>query len=285
MACANSVLNTGVITTAASLDHEVQLSHIFTVEACDSGSPVLCAVTTVHINVADINDNEPTFDQAIYATDVCYSATFNGMDLVQPVATDGDSANAQLTFSLANSSPLFAIDSTSGRVSLAQTPSSTDIKTHTATIIAEDNGFPARSGLAQVTVRVLNCLEQDFYFTSPFHYFTIEEGAELFVGGNASLQIATSRAAHAVSIYQDPPTNPLDVSLSELLQYLQLKPFTDLLPSLRGEEDGLDREARSLYTIILEAQDDNQQTTFTSVSALWQQALGVKGGKMEEWRS
>ena len=208
------VLNTGVISSAFLLDHEFQSSHIFTVEACDNGTVVLCGLTTVHINVADINDNVPTFDQAIYITDVCYSAAFNGMDLVQPAATDADSTNEQLTFSLSNSSLLFTINSTSGRVSLTQSLSITDIGTHSATIIAEDNGPPSRSGSAQVTVRVLNCLEQNFYFRSPFHYFTIEEGAELFVGGTASLYIATSSAVHTVSIYQDSPANPFNSTMN-----------------------------------------------------------------------
>ena len=51
-----------------------------------------------------------------------------------------------------------------------------------------------------------------------------------------------------------------------LLQNIQLKSFDDLLENLRGDEQGLDREARYLYTIILEARDNNQQVTFTSVS-------------------
>lgn len=53
-----------------------------------------------------------------------------------------------------------------------------------------------------------------------------------------------------------------------LLQNIELKPFDDLLENLRGDEEGLDREARSLYTIILEARDNNQQDTFTSVSEI-----------------
>ena len=128
---------------------------------------------------------------------------------MQPVATDQDSGNnAELTYTLLDSSSLLTVDPTNGRISFAQSLSSTDIQTHTATIVAEDSGATPLSGSAQVAIRVLNCTEQEFYFISPFNYFTIEEEENLFVGGSSSLEIGISLVAQDVSFDQNPVTNP-----------------------------------------------------------------------------
>lgn len=200
----------GIITINEDLDYESETSHTFTVEACDNGSPTrLCGSTTVRVNVADFNDEVPLFDQTMYITDVCYSTAVNGLDLVQPVAADQDSGtNAELTYTLLDSDSLLTVNPTNGRVSFAESLSSSDIRTHTATIVAEDGGATPLSGSSQVEIRVLNCSEQEFYFISPFHYFTIEEERDLFVGGSSSLEIDISLVAQVVSFYMDPATNP-----------------------------------------------------------------------------
>ena len=58
----------------------------------------------------------------------------------------------------------------------------------------------------------------------------------------------------------------MPVYVVALLQNLALKTSSALPPSIR-QGSGLDREARSLYTLILRATENNQQT-FTSVSAV-----------------
>lgn len=179
------------------------------VMACDRGTPVECSMTRVRINVGDFNDQIPTFDQMDYLTDVCFESAVNGMPLVQPVAVDGDSGiNAVLAYSLTNNPSIFAIDSSTGRISFAQEPSSTDVDRHVFTIIAEDMGDTRLSSSAQVTIQVLNCTEQDFYFAAPFHYFEIFEGDNRFTDGSGSLAIMLSRVAQDVSFSPALPTNP-----------------------------------------------------------------------------
>lgn len=48
------------------LDFEVCKDFYITVEAWDSGSPPLSAATMVIIELMDVNDNAPIFDQDIY---------------------------------------------------------------------------------------------------------------------------------------------------------------------------------------------------------------------------
>jgi hypothetical protein len=204
----------------ATLDFETAQFYTFMVMACDRGTPMQCEDVPVRINIGDFNDQIPTFDQNDYRTDVCSEAAL-GTPLVQPVAVDSDSGtNAQLQYSLENNPSIFNINSSSGRISLAQEPRPTDFSTHVFTVVAEDMGGTRLSSSAQVNIRVFNCTEQDFYFQAPFHYFEIVEGTNRFTDGSGSLTIDLSRTPQEVFFAPRPalPTNPfsnvLNVSLS-----------------------------------------------------------------------
>lgn len=51
---------------ADDLDFEVCKDYYITVEACDDGNPPLSTATMVVIELMDVNDNAPMFDQDIY---------------------------------------------------------------------------------------------------------------------------------------------------------------------------------------------------------------------------
>ena len=54
--------DTGIITVAANLDRETTAQFILTVQAYDGGSPPMTNSTSVIINVKDVNDNAPVFN-------------------------------------------------------------------------------------------------------------------------------------------------------------------------------------------------------------------------------
>lgn len=64
----------GAILVVQSLDYESCRDYFLTVEARDGGTPPLSAVTTVNVNITDVNDNAPLFSCRLYAAVVSEDA-------------------------------------------------------------------------------------------------------------------------------------------------------------------------------------------------------------------
>ena len=56
----------GTVTVSGSLDYESEKSFLVRVHASDEGTPPLTSSTFLSINITDVNDNAPTFDQKEY---------------------------------------------------------------------------------------------------------------------------------------------------------------------------------------------------------------------------
>ena len=210
------LFSVGVIFTTTALDHETEASHSFLVMACDGNTNMRqCETAGVRVNVADFNDETPIFDQTSYTTDICYSAAVTGTDLLQPVATDGDSgSNAEIVYSLLTSTSLFGIMPTNGRLYVARNPTSDEIATHTLTVMASDRGESPLSSTTQAIIRVLNCTQTTFYFMQPFHYFEIDEGESSFAGRVGTLDLALSSLPQDITFNPDLPSNPFTNTLN-----------------------------------------------------------------------
>ncbi|XP_028998199.1 protocadherin Fat 1a isoform X2 [Betta splendens] len=110
--------DTGVISTAQILDHEVIQQHKLRVRVVDGGVPALSTDVTVVIDVTDLNDNAPTFSELTYKSTVSELAP-RGHFITQVQASDADSSDANnLEFSITsgNEDQNFAIDKQTGAI-------------------------------------------------------------------------------------------------------------------------------------------------------------------------
>lgn len=64
----------GAILVSQPLDYETCRDYFLTVEARDGGTPPLSAITTVNINITDVNDNAPVFSCQLYTAVVSEDA-------------------------------------------------------------------------------------------------------------------------------------------------------------------------------------------------------------------
>uniref|UniRef100_A0A3Q2XS24 FAT atypical cadherin 3a n=1 Tax=Hippocampus comes TaxID=109280 RepID=A0A3Q2XS24_HIPCM len=146
----------GAVIVAQSLDYETCRDYFLTVEAQDGGTPPLSAITTVNINVTDVNDNAPMFSRDRYTTVVSEDATI-GESVVQLVAEDMDSQlNGAILYSIVSGDRdnQFFIDPLSGIVKVNKHLDRETVPGYSLAIRALDSGIPPLSSTVTVKIDV-----------------------------------------------------------------------------------------------------------------------------------
>ncbi|KAM6946143.1 protocadherin Fat 3a [Aplochiton taeniatus] len=147
---------TGAISVSKALDYETCRDYFLTVEARDGGTPPLSAVTTVNINLTDVNDNAPMFSRDGYAAVVSEDSAV-GASVVQLTAEDVDSqVNGDIIYSIVSGdgNNQFFIDPLSGMVKVNKQLDREMVSGYSLAIRALDSGSPPMSSTVMVTVDV-----------------------------------------------------------------------------------------------------------------------------------
>uniref|UniRef100_A0A7N6A5U1 Cadherin domain-containing protein n=1 Tax=Anabas testudineus TaxID=64144 RepID=A0A7N6A5U1_ANATE len=145
---------TGVIKPNITFDREQQSSYTFMVKAVDGGQPPSSSYAKVTINVVDVNDNRPVFviPSSNYSYDLVRTTTTPGAVVTRVFAIDNDTGmNAELQYSIISNiiitsrvSPrgLFAIDKTTGNITLQEKIVAADQGLHRLVVKVKDLGQP-----------------------------------------------------------------------------------------------------------------------------------------------
>ena len=165
--------------TVRTLDRETRSSYSVSVQVQDGGSPPLYNTVFVSINVLDVNDNTPTFDND--SVEVMISENVPLGTLVAELhATDRDepnNPNSLITFSTNDTRFLLQTDSATGVVMIL-TDSSIDRETQSIYVIlitATDSEDSPLSSSAYVTVIVLDFNDNSPVFTNALANITLPE--------------------------------------------------------------------------------------------------------------
>ena len=147
---------TGLITLVGTLNHETQDSFILTVEVADDGTPSLGSFATVMIYVIDINEAPVVSDHAFSVDENSAVGTIVGTVL----ASDVD-VGQTLTYIITggNTGNAFALNSATGRITVAGPLDHETRDTYVLTVRVTDNATPALSATATVTISVNNVNE------------------------------------------------------------------------------------------------------------------------------
>nr|XP_021144575.1 protocadherin beta-15-like [Columba livia] len=147
------------LVTVSTLDREETAQYILSVTAADAGSPPLTTTQTFTVDVSDVNDNAPVFNQTLY---VMYVRENNVPTvLVGAVsAADADTgSNAKVTYSLLPAHPTeqppcscISVNSENGDVFVLRPLDYEQIRQVEVLVSASDTGSPPLS--ANVTVRL-----------------------------------------------------------------------------------------------------------------------------------
>ncbi|NXD74611.1 PCDG9 protein, partial [Eolophus roseicapillus] len=149
-----------VVVTASALDREQASEHRVTVVARDKGSPALSSSMVLMLEVSDVNDNAPVFEEAAYSAYVAENNA-GGALVLRVSARDADSgSNGRVSYSLEGGSgdaaSYVSVEAQSGAVYAQRSFDYEQCREFAVVMRAQDGGEPARSSTATVRIFVLD---------------------------------------------------------------------------------------------------------------------------------
>ncbi|CAI5652163.1 protocadherin alpha-C2 isoform X1 [Oreochromis niloticus] len=158
-----SFRNHYTIVTSAFLDRETISSYNVTVNAVDGGTPPLSSQMTFKVDVADVNDNPPRFEQTSYTVYITENNA-PGASLCVVKATDADAGeNARITYTVLNDNnhgiPIasyVSIKPDKGEAYALRAFDFEKLREFHFQIKAQDNGVPPLSRVATVYVYIMD---------------------------------------------------------------------------------------------------------------------------------
>ncbi|XP_060225471.1 cadherin-23 isoform X2 [Meriones unguiculatus] len=126
----------------------------FTVRASDNGSPPRAAEIPVYLEIVDVNDNNPIFDQPSYQESV-FEDVAVGTVILRVTATDADSGNfALIEYSLGDGEGKFAINPNTGDIYVLSSLDREKKDHYILTALAKDNPGDVASNRRENSVQV-----------------------------------------------------------------------------------------------------------------------------------
>ncbi|XP_072481071.1 protocadherin Fat 4 isoform X1 [Notamacropus eugenii] len=170
---------TGWISVASSLKSDLNQNFLMTVTARDKGNPPLSSQATVQIVVTEENYHSPEFSQSRMSATVPESQSVGS--IIRTVsARDRDAAmNGLITYHISsgNENGLFAINASTGVLTLAKPLDYELHQKHEMTVSATDGGWMARTSYCSVIINVLDVNDNSPVFIPEEYSPTVLENA------------------------------------------------------------------------------------------------------------
>ncbi|XP_027864332.1 protocadherin gamma-A12-like [Xiphophorus couchianus] len=154
-----SIKNYYSLVTTGQLDRELVSDYNITIIATDEGSPPLSSSKTIHLSVADINDNPPVFEEQSYSAFVSENNK-PGSSLCTVSARDPDwRQNGTVIYSLlpgevngASVSSYLSVNGDTGVIHAVRSFDYEQFRSFKVQVMARDNGSPPLSSNVTVSV-------------------------------------------------------------------------------------------------------------------------------------
>ena len=150
---------TGVLSINVPFDFEDESSVMIMVEASDPNVSTLFDTAIVSIQVIDVNDNAPIFNESFYMFTASENATINSVITDEIAAYDVDTVSrGMLQFSIESGIPdstKFAINTTTGVITLVSPLNATAAETFTLTVSVSD-GMMASQVMVTISITDVN---------------------------------------------------------------------------------------------------------------------------------
>jgi len=173
-----AISSNGQISTAAVLDREVLGSDLsFTLQAIDNGTLPLSSIVTVAIQLQDINDNPPVLVSPPSQINISENAAIQTVITIIQATDDDIGGNAKISYEI-NGSFLFAIDNSTGVITLTGSLDYETATEHTVNVTAA-NPDGLASTPHSILIRVINENDNSPVFTMNPYTATVTENSNI----------------------------------------------------------------------------------------------------------
>uniref|UniRef100_A0A8C5DLM2 Cadherin domain-containing protein n=1 Tax=Gouania willdenowi TaxID=441366 RepID=A0A8C5DLM2_GOUWI len=262
-----SIKNYYSVVSTGQLDREVVSDYNITITATDEGSPPLSSSKSLHLSVADINDNPPVFEEESYSAYVSENNKA-GSTLCSVTARDPDwRQNGTVIYSLlaaeVNGAPVSSYVSVNGDTGVIHAVRSFDyeqLRSFKVQLMARDNGSPPLSSNVSVSVFI-----SDVNDNPPQILYPAPEG-------NSFMTELVPKAAHGGSLVSKVIAVDADSGQNTWLSY-QIVKSTDPGLFTIGVHSGEIRTQRDIsetdsmkQTLIVSVKDNGQPSLSATCS-------------------
>uniref|UniRef100_A0A8C6QNB5 FAT atypical cadherin 2 n=1 Tax=Nannospalax galili TaxID=1026970 RepID=A0A8C6QNB5_NANGA len=149
---------TGILYVNGSLDFETSPEYLLSIECSRKSSSALSDVTTIVVNVTDVNEHHPRFTHDLYGAKVLENATVGDVILTVSAADDDGPLNSAITYSLVGGNQLghFTVHPKTGELQVAKALDREQIPSYSLRLRATDSGQPPLHEDTDVAVQVID---------------------------------------------------------------------------------------------------------------------------------
>ena len=173
--------NADIIEVAKGLDRETHPKFTLKVVAKDRGQPQQISEDSFIINVGDVNDNHPKFDQAVFDAVLSENATI-GTSAVTAHASDRDSgSNAKLVYNITYTHQAslyrdwFQINPLTGEIRTAALLDREKVPLAVLNVTVTDSGVPPLSANCTVLINISDTNDNNPVFSKDMYFTTVTE--------------------------------------------------------------------------------------------------------------
>ncbi|XP_032878094.1 protocadherin-16 [Amblyraja radiata] len=246
--------DTGALTILDILDCEEQHQFNLTVEVSDHGVPSRKTSQSLQVQVIDVNDQIPTFDQTTYEVAVTENQS-PGSPVLQLQAIDRDEGSNGLVTYGAVLDDSFSIDPVSGMISSRGVLDRELQSIHLLTVYAQDGGIPPNVATATVCIRIEDENDNVPQFDKEVYQLQVPENQPrvILFTVKATDKDSSENGRVEYGIVGGDDHGHFSV---------------DRDSGILSTTAGLDREATVLYTLTIAAWDQGEPQHSSSVSVI-----------------
>ncbi|EHB10682.1 Protocadherin Fat 2 [Heterocephalus glaber] len=182
---------TGILYVNRSLDFETSPKYFLSIECSRKASSSLSDVTTVVVNITDVNEHRPQFPKDLYSTRVLENAIVGDVILTVTATDEDGPLNSAITYSLVGGNQLghFAVHPEKGALQVAKALDWEQTPSYSLKLRATDSGQPPLHADADVDVQVLDINDNPPRFFQLNYSTAVQENSAI---GSKVLQLILS---------------------------------------------------------------------------------------------